>query len=128
MDNMLQGMVEQVYGEQNAGQYQAIAGAINQEIQRLQREDPENWAKVKRNPNFQKSMVNHFVQKAIPPRARQILHQEQIKSEPVTENELLAAMQEARETISNPEKLAETIQTLREAYWEVKYLAPGKRR
>lgn len=128
MDNMLQGMVEQVYGEANTSQYQAIAGAINQEIARLQKQDPESWAKVKRNPNFQKSMVNHFVQQAIPPKARQILQHEQLKNEPVSEGEILTAIQEARETISDPQKRAETIQTLREAYWEVKYLAPQKRR
>lgn len=128
MDNMLQGMVEQVYGGANPGQHHAIATAINQEINRLQKDDPESWAKVKRSPNFQKSMVNHFVQQAIPPRAREILHNEQIKNEPITTDEILSAIEEARNTITDPAKMAATVQTLREAYWEAKYLQPGKRR
>lgn len=76
-------------------QFQAVTKALGAEIRDLKRNDPELWAEIRRDPNRQASMVRHFVKQTIPPKAREILMEDQIKREPMGTDELYQAFREA---------------------------------
>lgn len=96
--NVLQAM-DVLYGKAPSDvksyQFQAVTKALGAEIKDLKRNDPELWAEIRRDPNRQASMVRHFVKQTIPPKAREILMEDQIKREPMSTEELRQAFREA---------------------------------
>src|SRR5690606_33589360 len=70
---------------------------IVNEINRLKREDPGSWNRIRRNPRDQQAMVSHFVKLAIPPKARELMELDHIRSTDMSEAELMAAWQSAKE-------------------------------
>lgn len=103
MEGMLQSAMATVYGSEaesqpiRQAQFDASAKLIVNEINRLKREDPESWNRIRRNPADQQKMVSHFVKLAIPPKAREMLEMDHIRSTEMTEGELMAAWQQAKE-------------------------------
>lgn len=75
-------------------QFQAVTKALGAEIKDLKRNDPELWSEITRDPRRQERMVQHFVKQTIPPKAREILMEDQIRREPMTTAELYSAFRE----------------------------------
>lgn len=102
--NVLQAM-DVLYGKEPSDvksyQFQAVTKALGAEIKDLKRNDPELWAEIRRDPNRQAAMVRHFVKQTIPPKAREILMEDQIRREPMSTDELRQAFREA-EYIEDP--------------------------
>jgi hypothetical protein len=76
-------------------QFQAVTKAIGAEIRDLKRNDPELWSEIRRDPQRQAKFVQHFVKQTIPPKAREIMQEDQIRREPMSVDELYSAFREA---------------------------------
>jgi hypothetical protein len=76
-------------------QFQAVTKAIGAEIRDLKKNDPELWSEIRLDPQRQAKFVQHFVKQTIPPKAREIMMEDQIKREPMTVDELYSAFREA---------------------------------
>lgn len=72
-------------------QFKAVTSLIGKEINDLRANNPELWDRIRRNPQDQQKLVSHYVKQVIPPRARQLLEDEQVKKTPLT----LADLQQA---------------------------------
>ncbi len=101
MDSHLTSALHTIYGPGDEDtknlQFEAISKQIGKEIRDLRKEDPEMWDRIRRDKNAQNKMVNHFVKKSIPPRARQIMEEDEIRRTPLGIGELRAAWNEAKE-------------------------------
>lgn len=100
MDSLIQSSLQQIFGNDQETidvQFDAVSKHLIREIKDLRKNDPETWDRIRRDRNAQVKMVNHFVQKNIPPRARQLVEEDRIKRTPLSEGELLSAFREAKE-------------------------------
>ena len=101
MDSHLQNALNTIYGpgaeyaDQKEAQFEALGKVIGKEIRELAQEDPQAWDNIRRSPAKQQKLVMHFVEQSLPPRARQILAQEQLMNEPTSMDELIQAFNEA---------------------------------
>lgn len=105
MDSHLMSSLQTIFGpnEDVGPQFDAISNTLIAEIQDLKKNDPKMWDRISRDRQAQVKMVNYFVKKSIPPRARQIMEEDQIRRTPLSIGELQAAFTEAKE-ITNSEK------------------------
>lgn len=103
IDATIEEYVERLYGTgdetlpQRSAQYNAIAHQVKAEIMKLQKENPGVWEQVRRNPEKRRKMVEWVVEQNQPPKVRQILEQDRIKNTPLSDGELYAAFNEARQ-------------------------------
>jgi hypothetical protein len=102
IDGHLMSALKTVYGADFniMPHFNAIGGQIVDEIKQIQREEPETWDRIRRDPTYQRKMVNYFVEQSIPPKARQLLQEEQIRQTPLTGQDLHAAWRETKELLS----------------------------
>jgi len=103
MDSHIQSAIQTIFGTDDesadvrSAQFDAVSRQVINEIKNVQKTDPDLWDRIRRDQKAQRNMVNHFVQKSIPPRARQIMDNERIRTTPLTTNELMNAFREAKE-------------------------------
>lgn len=76
-------------------QYNAVLKLIGDEIKDLKKESPGDWQKIRRNPALQRSMVQHFVFKSLPPRMRALLAEKELHETEQPAPELKEAFDEA---------------------------------
>lgn len=120
MDSHIISALETMYGPSDqytgtkAAQFQAVSRLIVDEIQDLKKNEPQVWDRIRRDKNAQTKMVNHFIEKQIPPRARQIMEDDKIKREPMSPQETLSAYREAVELAKSNPKAKKHIAPLRE--------------
>jgi hypothetical protein len=91
----------QEHGFAKAGQWQSCVGQMKNIVQDLQKNTPEVWDQVRRSPEKLQRLVHHVVTQNMPPKARQIIETERLRSEPITEGELWTAFNQAK-TIQDP--------------------------
>ena len=120
IDMEVQEGISKIYGEIDQHLYEAVSKDINKEIQRLKKDHPQTWEQIRRNPEYIKRMSMHFVEKKIPPRAREMLREEQEKSTPMTLGELKKAFKEA-DAIKDPRSRAEVRTNIRQKMLELTY-------
>ncbi len=119
--NIINGL-NTVYGENEemeqvkAQQFRSVAALITEEIKQLKQNDPETWDRIRRNPVDQKKLTNHFLQKVIPPRARQLMEDDRIRNTPTTFSDLMAAFKEANQ-IKDPEQRKQIQERIRQEMW-----------
>ncbi len=103
MDNQIETALQSLYGNTDANadvreaQFQSISRQIVTEIKDLKKNDPGMWDRIRRDRKAQVNLVNHFVKKTIPPKAREIMDADQIRRTPLTNDELMNAYREAKE-------------------------------
>jgi hypothetical protein len=101
IDDNLQSVLDHTYGKgYNAvkqAQFEAVSKLIVDEIKDLQQNDPETWFLVRRSPENQKKLVEHFFKQSQPPRVREMIEEDRIKRTPLSMEEKLNAFREARE-------------------------------
>lgn len=99
IDSHLVSALSTIFGpeEDTSAQFQAISNQIVKEIKDLKKSEPATWDRVRRDKSAQAKLVNYFVEKSIPPRARQLMRDDQIRREPISNDEMLNAYREAKE-------------------------------
>lgn len=112
LDQVLMHQLSSIYGpnENVENIFDAVSKDIVSEIRDLKKNDPKMWQRIARDKTAQTKMVAHFVKRAIPPRARELLEEDQIRRTPLSMDELQAAFQEAKSAWmqeKNPRKVEE---------------------
>ena len=101
-DTEIQNNLEMIYGKDyDRSLFGAVANNINQEISQLRQTKPAVWAEIRRNPAHVRSMAMKFVERVVPPKARQMLAAEKAKNTPMTRQDLMNAKTEA-DAIEDP--------------------------
>lgn len=100
------------YADQKRAQFRAIGQLVSEEIKHLQKDEPDVWDRIRRNPTDQRKMINHFVEQSIPPRARQMMEDDHIRRTPLTMRDLNQAWNEAKQ-IEDPRERSEVKAKLR---------------
>lgn len=101
MENHIQNALDSLYGSDpntfgtKRNVYQGVVNMLQADLQELQQKAPHVWDKVRRNPQELQKIVQSAVQRIVPPRAMQIIQQEQLQNTPMKEGELWAAFREA---------------------------------
>lgn len=118
LDSKIINALETVYGTSpqmqgvKTAQWKAISELVSTEIKALRKKDPAVWDRIRRNPKDRSEMVAHFVKQAIPPRARQILEDEQVRNTPLTLSDLWGAWNDTKE-LKDPQQAIKLRQQLR---------------
>lgn len=120
IDMEVQEGISKIYGEIDQHLYEAVTKDINKEIQRLKKDSPQTWEEIRRNPADIRKMSMYFVEKKIPPRAREMLREEQERATPMTLGELKKAFKEA-DAIKDPRSRAEVRTNIRQKMLELTY-------
>lgn len=101
MDSHLRSALETMYGPKNAQvknvQGKAVTEMIVSEIKDLKKNRPEDWDRVMRDERAAIKMVNWAIEQIIPPRARQIMDDDNVKRTPMTLAETYSAWKEAKQ-------------------------------
>lgn len=111
LDMELQNTIEKVYGKADAQIVGMASQKIINEVQRIQRERPDIWQQIRKNPEYQKRLVMHHVEQIIPPKARELLRNEKIQNTPMSNQDLWQAFREAGEKYKDNPTMRQKIQT-----------------
>ena len=108
IDSHLSSVLATIYGpdEDTSVQRDAISKLIVAELKDLQKSEPQSWDRIRRDQNAQKRLVNHFAEKIIPPKARQIMQNDEIRRTPIGTPELVNAWREAKELAAKGDQQA----------------------
>ncbi len=97
MEGHIQNALDSLYGA-GADQigikrnvYQGVVNMLQGDLKELQQKAPHLWDQVRRNPAKLQSIVQQAIQRIVPPRAMEMIQQEQLQNTPMTEGELWAA-------------------------------------
>ncbi len=126
IDGFLVRALDTLYGpgddtlEAKNSQWTAAIQRLKAEVQNLQQNHADVWDKARRSPEKLQRLVNHVVTQNMPPKARQIIETERLRSEPITEKELWTALTEAKR-IPDPKKREQTATMIRREIWASKF-------
>lgn len=126
MDGFLIKALETMYGPgqehgfAKSGQWQSCVGQMKNIVTDLQQNKPEVWDQVRRSPEKLQRLVNHVVTQNMPPKARQIIETERLRSEPMTEGDLWKAFNEAK-NIQEPGERKKWTDKIRHQILAMKY-------
>ncbi len=120
IDNTCQTMIEEIYGEDNPNIFRAVTSALSDEIKDLKKNHPEKWRKITLNPAIQKKMVQHFILQVVPPRARSIMHDQNMRERPFTRQDADEAFEEAKQ-IQDPRAREMAMTAARQAKLETMF-------
>ncbi len=101
MENFIQNSLDSLYGagpEQTGVKrnvYQGVVNTLQADLKELQAKAPQIWDQVRRNPAKLQQIVQRAVQQIVPPRAMQMIQEENLQNTPMGEGELWAAFREA---------------------------------
>lgn len=115
-----------IYGHLDPHLEHSVSSKIREEINRLKKEAPQNWEEIRKSDRLKKAMVEHFVDKVIPPKAKELMSKEQAKNRPTTEKDLVKALEEANK-IQDPKEREKQRRFVRARIWEYKISRVGKR-
>lgn len=107
MEGQIQNALDSLYGDDQGSLgtkrtvYQGVVQLLQADLTELQQKAPHKWDMLRRNPQELAKIVQSAVQRIVPPRAMQIIQQEQLQNTPMKEGELWAAFREA-DNIKDP--------------------------
>lgn len=131
MDNMVDGMLHNIYGAESPHMKQAITQQMLADIPRLKQQYPQQWQVMIKSPQKQQEFAQYYVEKSVPPKARELLHQHKVQSTEMPASELYQALKEAKEAHADgklPSDQYRTIQTqIREKILEESYMGAHRR-
>jgi hypothetical protein len=119
MDTFLQQSLDQLYGTAPAQtavkrqMYNSVSETLAGHLKELQQKAPGEWDQLRRNPGKLQSKVNEVLRSIVPPKAMQMLEQEELENTPMTKGELWGAFNEAREQFANAKTEAERQEALK---------------
>lgn len=117
IDTQIESALSQIYGNDPDvvdAQFDVVSKRVAREVTELQKEDPVAWRRIRKNPDAQRKLVNHFVQQHIPPRARQVLEEDHIRRTPMSADDLLQAFREAKEKAPTDPVAAKELSKIRQ--------------
>lgn len=118
MDTALEGALDQIYGPEDqrtkAVMFRAVTDSIVADIKDLKKSDPNAWREIRRKPDLQRKLVNYHLKQTIPPKARQIMEEDNVRKTPLTGNELIAAWREAKELGKSDPRAARYAEEIRQ--------------
>lgn len=126
IDNVLIDAIERIYGPgkqsypAKLGQYNAIASQISNYLTNMREQDPQSWDLIRRNGNYQKSLVNQFIESNLPPKALEILNMDRIQRTPMDKRQLWDAHSQARQ-IQDQKTREQLTKEIRYKIWEQKF-------
>jgi hypothetical protein len=103
LDSQIESHLTKIFGEGDEtspvrqAQFQAIANQIGAELKHQRETNPDVYNQIMKNKANQDKMVAYYVNKNIPPKARQLMEEDRIRKEPVPTSEVLAAYREAKQ-------------------------------
>lgn len=107
MDTFLQQSLDQLYGTDpkqtpvKRQMYNSVSATLADELKAIQKADPGRWDMLRRNPGQLQSKVNEVLRSIVPPKAMQMLEQEELENTPMSMGELWGAFNEARARFAN---------------------------
>jgi hypothetical protein len=109
IDMEIEKAAETLYGKADGHFTKMVTEQIVEEINRLKTESPEIWDKIRRNGDAQVRMARHFVSKAVPPKAAEILYQQKMQNEEMSKGQLLDAFRQTYDTYKDSPKEGEKV-------------------
>lgn len=104
-------------GDDNLPQKQALFQAVGQQIagvlQELQQKNPRRWDMMRRDPQALQDLANRALKMNVPPKALQMLEEEQLRNTPMGLAELRQAFKEA-DSIKDPRERGEVKTKIRQ--------------
>lgn len=107
IDTFLQQSLDSLYGldpKQTATKnrvHGTVLEALSSELKELQKSAPGQWDMLRRNPMKLQMLVNNALRSIVPPKAMQMIEQEELQNTPYDKGELWAAFNEARVLFKN---------------------------
>lgn len=103
-DQVIQSQLATIFGNDpryasvKEEQFNAIARQVGKEFQSMQndKENPEDWKRLMRDPKALTKLVAHVVKENIPPVARKMMEDKQLADTPFSMGELMGAFREAK--------------------------------
>lgn len=133
METFMQSSIDALYGKEPGAKaqiYDAAVRVIRANLQELQKQAPQEWDRVRRNPKDLQAIVNAAIKKLVPPRAYSILEDEQVRNTPMHEGELFQAWRElkAQKERMDPRQYRELSGDIRRSILEAQAKTRGRRR
>lgn len=126
MDSFLGESLENVFGgEYPPGMADSVSKSIVTWLKQLKTESPEEWRELRRNPQNQRKVVQHFVDKHIPAHLRKMQANLIEQQQPFTHEDALEAYQEAMQLPA--EQRAKVMPMVRSKIWETMYTKKNQR-
>lgn len=107
MDTFLQQSLDNLYGT-NPEQlktkrrvYATVTEALSEDLKALQKSAPAQWDMLRRNPMKLQQVVNDVLRTIVPPKAMQMIEQEELENTPQSAGELWGAFREAQALFKN---------------------------
>lgn len=132
VDTHIKRALDSLYGNtqdslpQRRAVFQSIGAQVAPVINRLIQQDPARWDMISRDPEALQELANRAVRSHVPPRALQMIAEENMRNTPMPVSELRQAMRELRANPNIPaEQKAELETELRQKIWEQMYRGGG---
>lgn len=97
-------------------QFNAIGKQVADAVRELQRIAPQKWEEIARSPERIRQIAHNALRNNMPPKAVQMIEQEQLRNTPMSQGELLQALRESK-SIKDPVKRAEIATQIRQEYF-----------
>lgn len=109
-DTHIKNGLERIYGNDPStfgsrqAQFRAIGQQVSQALQELQRTNPQRWDMIRRDPKEIEAIANRALRMNLPPKAVQMIEQEQLRNTPMSVGELRQAFKEAASIKNDSER------------------------
>jgi hypothetical protein len=118
--------VEQLFGKDQGtfdsrkAMFRAATDLLVPYVREMIQKAPGEWEMLRRDPQALADLAQRALKKVIPPKALQVLAQEQLENTPMRESELFQAFAEAR-SIRDPQKRQEIQEQIRQEILELRF-------
>lgn len=109
-DTHIKNGLERIYGNDPStfgsrqAQFRAIGQQVSQALQELQQKNPQRWDMIRRDPKEIEAIANRALRMNLPPKAVQMIEQEQLRNTPMSVGELRQAFKEAAQIKNDGER------------------------
>jgi hypothetical protein len=123
MDDFITTELESVYGEASPNLHRAIGANIANDLSRIQKEFPEKWKEIRRNPETMQKIVAHHITLMIPPKAVSVMQKQQEDNTPISLSMVNQAIDEFHQTKHKmtPQQRSDVAQILRQQHLQLTY-------
>lgn len=100
-DTSIQNGLERIYGSdpgsfpQRQALFKAVGDLVGPAVNSLMKNDPKRWDMIRRDPAELEKIANRALRAVLPPKAVQMIEQEQLRNTPMSLTELQTAFREA---------------------------------
>ncbi len=135
METFMTSAIDGLYGKNQTAKaqiYDATVRLIKANLTELQTKAPQEWDRVRRNPQDLQKIVNSAIKQLVPPKAYSILENEQLQNTPLKSQEVWGAWEELKELRQqgkiNPEQFSKMQVQIRRDFLEAQKNERSRRR